>query len=391
MKKIKVIYWSPFISKIATVKAVLDSAISLKKYSNDLFKPEILNVFGEFNDYKKKNLFIRDLSKISISNFLSDKGYFSSRLSFIIIAIYSFFPLLNFLKKEKPDYLIIHLITIVPLLINYFFKIDTKIILRISGLPKITGLRKFMWKFLLSKIFFITCPTKQTKQYLIDNKIINKNKIFLLSDPILNINKSRMKLKENFPKNYGNYIFSAGRLTKQKNFSFLIKSFSIISKKFKNLNLIIAGDGEEYLKLISIIKKYKLEEKVKLIGYTKNVFHYMKNSYCFIMPSLWEDPGFVLVEAIFSRCPVISSNCPNGPQEILSRGKGGYLFQSNDVNSLIKIFDNFVYERNNRTNELKWKKNTAFKNIKKFTLFNHYMNLSKLILINDSVKNSEKS
>ena len=203
MKKIKVIYWSPFISKIATVKAVLDSAISLKKYSNDLFKPEILNVFGEFNDYKKKNLFIRDLSKISISNFLSDKGYFSSRLSFIIIAIYSFFPLLNFLKKEKPDYLIIHLITIVPLLINYFFKIDTKIILRISGLPKITGLRKFMWKFLLSKIFFITCPTKQTKQYLIDNKIINKNKIFLLSDPILNLNKSRMKLKENFPKNYG--------------------------------------------------------------------------------------------------------------------------------------------------------------------------------------------
>ena len=117
----------------------------------------------------------------------------------------------------------------------------------------------------------------------------------------------------------------------------------------------------------------------------------MKNSYCFIMPSLWEDPGFVLVEAIFSRCPVISSNCPNGPQEILSRGKGGYLFQSNDVNSLIKTFDNFVYERNNRTNELKWKKNTAFKNIKKFTLFNHYMNLSKLILINDSVKNSEKS
>ena len=123
MKKIKVIYWSPFISKIATVKAVLDSAISLKKYSNDLFKPEILNVFGEFNDYKKKNLFIRDLIKISISNFLSDKGYVSSRLLFIIIAIYFFIPLLNFLKKEKPDYLIIHLITIVPLLINYFFKL----------------------------------------------------------------------------------------------------------------------------------------------------------------------------------------------------------------------------------------------------------------------------
>ena len=98
----KIVYWSPFISKIATVKAVLNSAKALSNYSNNLLDVEILNVCGEFDEYKKNtNLKFRDLNKFSISKFLSDKGFFLSRVSFVIIFLYSLFPLLNFLKKKK--------------------------------------------------------------------------------------------------------------------------------------------------------------------------------------------------------------------------------------------------------------------------------------------------
>ena len=59
------------------------------------------------------------------------------------------------------------------------------------------------------------------------------------------------------------------------------------------------------------------------------------NCKCFLLCSLWEDPGFVLVEAGISNATVISSNCPNGPVEILENGKNGFLFESNSAKSFI--------------------------------------------------------
>ena len=66
---------------------------------------------------------------------------------------------------------------------------------------------------------------------------------------------------------------------------------------------------------------------------------------CVVVSSLWEDPGFVLVEAGFNNCQVVSSNCPNGPTEIVGED-GGYLFESNSVNSLIKNFNLFFKDTN---------------------------------------------
>ena len=56
------------------------------------------------------------------------------------------FKLKKLIDKEKPNYLIIHLITVVPLLLLYLFSFDTKFVLRISGLPKLTFFRTFFWK-----------------------------------------------------------------------------------------------------------------------------------------------------------------------------------------------------------------------------------------------------
>ena len=57
-----------------------------------------------------------------------------------------------------------------------------------------------------------------------------------------------------------------------------------------------------------------------MIGNKKNIYDYLKESRIFIQTSLWEDPGFVLLEAGYSNKIVLSSNCPNGPIEILDNG-----------------------------------------------------------------------
>ena len=233
MKK-KIYYWSPSLVNIATNKAVVNSACCLRKY-NKSFETSIVNFFGEFKHYYDQLKF----NKVDLINFYSEKfhkylprhGFFKSRFSFTIIYILSFFPLLNLLNKKKPDFLIIHLITSLPLTLLILFKFKTKIVLRISGFPKLSFTRKLLWKLSFKKIHCITCPTEATKNYLISLNIVDKNKIYTLYDPIIEVNKiSKLRNEENIYQNK-NYILAAGRLTKQKNFELMIDGFNEIQKE----------------------------------------------------------------------------------------------------------------------------------------------------------------
>ena len=131
-------------------------------------------------------------------------------------------------------------------------------------------------------------------------------------------------------------ILAAGRLTKQKNFTYLIDEFSEFLKFNDNFVLFILGDGEEKEKLIKLIDKKKLKEKIFLLGFKKNVYNYMNNCEPFILSSLWEEVGFVIVEAAMCNAYIISSDCPNGPKEFLNNGKNGLLYKNNYKKSLSK-------------------------------------------------------
>ena len=101
----------------------------------------------------------------------------------------------------------------------------------------------------------------------------------------------------------------------------------------------------------------------------------MKKSKCLILTSLWEDPGFVLVEAGYNNCQVISSNCPNGPNEIIS-DDGGYLFKSNDSESLVNTIKSFY---NDSDKSRLSKKVKLKKRLKNFTFFHHSLVLKKIL------------
>ena len=150
--------------------------------------------------------------------------------------------------------------------------------------------------------------------------------------------------------------------------------------KYPNYQLILLGEGEQRKLLTEEIIKLELKNKIFLMGYKDNVYKYLLNSDCFILTSLWEDPGFVILEAALSNTFIISSDCPNGPNEILSNGQNGFLFQNNNLSELLNKFDEF---KNLTEEELNKKKIFAKKQIKMFTQFSHFQSLKNIINLNE--------
>ena len=379
----KVFYWCPFTSKVATITAVINSADSLQKFSNNKINSYIINVFGEWNDYleniKNKNIKLILLSKYDLRKFLFCTGFVRSRLSYIFIYFYYFFLLLKILKKEQPNFLVIHLITSLPLTLLAIFNFKTKFILRISGFPKLNLIRRIFWKLLSKKIYKITFPTQETYQLFAQQKIFDINKMFIVYDPVLDINvinKKKSLLIQDKIINDTQYILSIGRFTKQKNFEFLIKSFFEIIKKYPYLKLLIIGQGELKRKYEELIENLNLNQKVILLNYQESIYHYMTSSICFIMTSLWEDPGFVMIESAAADTLIISSDCRSGPKEFIHENKGGYLFKTNDQKNFIHIFDRFMSDSKE---SIFMKKVFAKKKAINFTRFRHYKAFSGLL------------
>ena len=346
MKQIKIYYWSPHINKdVATVKAVLNSAKSLEKYSHN-YDVNIINVFGEWEFCKEndKEISFIDLylsKKLSLNKNIT--GYVKSRLTYLLIGLFSIIPLYKLLKKDKPDYLVVHLLTFIPFILLIFFNFKTKFILRISGYPKMNFLREILWKKISKKIFKVFCPTNETMESLNIKKIFEKNKLYLLEDPIIEISKIKKKNNQKIIDFLINkkFILAIGRLSIQKNFILLLNFFKKETIKDPYLYLIIAGEGELKNKFDLFLIKNKLEDKIIFLGFQNNIHNLLKKCFCFISTSLWEDPGFVLVEAAVNNTSIISSDCPSGPKEILKNGKGGILFHSNNLLSLEESYKKF--------------------------------------------------
>jgi glycosyltransferase involved in cell wall biosynthesis len=371
-----VYYWSPFLSKIATIDAVINSAYSLTRYSKK-YNCSIINAIGEFNsrnsELLNKKINLINLNNLDLFKYLPSKGILGSRLSFIIIFIISFVKLKKLLKKNSPDYLIIHLITSLPLFLNFIFNFKTKIILRISGYPKLNFIRKFFWRILLKKVYKITCPTNQTKEFIIKQNLAINNKIVVLQDPVITVKKINIMRKEKNIQYFGRYIFAAGRLTKQKNFKFLIDAFHEISSKFKFLNLVIAGEGEEEYYLKKIVKKYKIQNRVFFVGHQNNIYKFFINCECFVLTSLWEDPGFVLIEAAFCRTSIISSNCFNGPKDFFDNKRIGYVFDVGNREEFTKLLQIVLNDTDLKNYQ---NKKILLRRTRDYTIFRHFQKLN---------------
>ncbi|SDY19656.1 glycosyltransferase [Nitrosomonas sp. Nm33] len=119
-------------------------------------------------------------------------------------------------------------------------------------------------------------------------------------------------------------ILGVGRLHRQKDFPTLIRAFAI-ARKERDLRLVIVGEGSERKVLDTLCHQLGVQGDVLMPGFVDNPFAWMSHASLFVLSSAWEGFALVLLEALASSCPVISTDCPNGPREILQDDTYGAL------------------------------------------------------------------
>ena len=155
----------------------------------------------------------------------------------------------------------------------------------------------------------------------------------------------------------GKYIVACGRLSKQKNYPMLLKAFVEVHKTFPKEMLLIYGEGEQKNELVDLVDNYNLNDVVKFMGFSKNMQDVYKEAKMLVMTSDYEGVPNVVLEALASSVPVISTDCPcGGPRMMIEDGKNGYLVP---VGSFDILADRIKYMLND-DNYLKFKDN-AFK------------------------------
>ncbi len=257
-----------------------------------------------------------------------------------------------FLKKFKPDLLLTagHTYNKIGIFTKLLFREKWKLFLSIhcSILSEELGSLRQKKRIQFVRLFYptaegIICVSKGIEKELKREIGITKANITTIYNPVLpwsSLVKSENNDKiEELPhwikQKTEPIIIGVGRLTEQKDFHSLIRAFALVRKN-RRCKLVILGEGEDRESLESLIKELSLEEDVFLPGFKAEVMDYMKRADVFVLSSKWEGMSLVIVEALSIGLPVVSTDCPHGPRELLQNGKYGILVPVGDVEKMAR-------------------------------------------------------
>ena len=122
-------------------------------------------------------------------------------------------------------------------------------------------------------------------------------------------------------------------MTTQKDFPTLLRAFARLRKQ-QPARLVILGEGKIKAALIALATELGILQDVALPGFVNNPLAWMSRSSVFVLSSVWEGFPGVLIEAMACGCPVVSTDCPSGPAEILNGGEYGRLVSMGDDGAL---------------------------------------------------------
>ena len=248
----------------------------------------------------------------------------------------------NYIKQKQPNIIIStqkHTNIIISLA-RYITKNKAKLILRASSTPSedykrgnwLVKLSYWLAYFIYPLADYYIGQCKGASQDFKQFYGINKHKIHTINNPI--INKELFEKAEQ-PCHHAWFaadtpiILSMGRIHFVKDFATLIKAFAKVREKCV-CRLVIVGKGNEaknlyHDELLQLIRDLKIEADVLFLGFQKNPFPYVKRANVYVQSSLYEGLPGSLIQALALGCKIVSTDCPNGPREILADGKYGSL------------------------------------------------------------------
>ncbi|HUC94785.1 MAG TPA: glycosyltransferase [Candidatus Saccharimonadales bacterium] len=174
--------------------------------------------------------------------------------------------------------------------------------------------------FFYEKTDALVCVSKNLSSHLKKDFAIQKDIQTIYCGRKFTDHKPRL-----FPNNKKIIILSVARLSQQKDYDTLIRAFKLFKSDCQNSELWIAGDGPEKQRLKKQVEVFQLTKDVKFLGWVKNTNTIYNRSDIFVLSSKFEGFGYVLIEAMSNGLPIISTNSPYGPSEVLAGGKYGIL------------------------------------------------------------------
>lgn len=230
--------------------------------------------------------------------------------------------LVSTLKREIPDFVIVHNMGKLSLLCSLIPKIKKLVILEHVSFISRPKYIQFLSKMLYKKIHQVVTLTHRDK--------LSFDEFHSNVTVIPNFSPFPLKIKKDFEHKQ---IVSIGRLTDQKNYLHLLKAWEKIFHQLPEWKLCIYGEGEHKNLLIDYINAKQLLN-VYLKGATSDVQHVYESSVFFVMSSKYEGLPMVLIEAQSFGLPIISYDCPNGPSDIIYDEMNGYLVDNQNIDEL---------------------------------------------------------
>lgn len=202
------------------------------------------------------------------------------------------------------------------------------------------GLIKQLIRFYLNKANRVVCVSKGLATNI-------KIELRLKQIPMTiycGINKAKqanIKLKDKLSKLV---LLSVGRFCEQKDFLTIIKAFAIVKLKIPTSQLWLVGDGPQKQELHNFVKKNKVAG-VKFLGWQQNLERLYQKTSILIFSSNWEGFGWIVLEGISQRLPIISTDTPFGPREILDNGKYGILVPMKDPQAMAEAMQKLLTDK----------------------------------------------
>jgi glycosyltransferase involved in cell wall biosynthesis len=263
----------------------------------------------------------------------------------------STFALARYLRRERPDVVMSAAshVNLVSVLARRLARARVPLVLRASNHPSGNSklwpaaerpVRLFL-KWMASRVYpwadAVIAVSGGVAQEIADLTALPKERITTIYNPTLTPDLQRKAdasvdhpwLAADAPP----VVLGAGKLKVQKDFGTLVKAFARVRSE-RRARLVILGDGGQHASLETLARKLGVADDVALVGHVDNPLAWMKAASVFVLSSAWEGLPGVLIEAMACGCPVVSTDCPSGPAEILDGGKYGPLVPVADDRAL---------------------------------------------------------
>jgi glycosyltransferase involved in cell wall biosynthesis len=284
-------------------------------------------------------------------------------------ALVSLPALIAYLRREKPDILYSGLYTnIIALWAKRLARVSCRVIVSeravLSSHVKMdsSDYRVRLLPHLVRRFYGwadgIVAVSKGVADDLVIKYGIPEDKIHVIYNPVIT---PELRTLAEAPLNHSWFkpggppvILAVGHLSAQKDFTTLIKAFAMV-KQVCEARLIILGDGKDRAQLKALIKNLGVEKNVQMPGFVANPYPYMKKASLFVLSSRWEGLPGVLIEALYCGAPLVATDCPSGPREVLADGKYGRLIPVGDSGAMAQAIESCLAGNAIHPNRESWK------------------------------------